>query len=167
MESVGPRVSGRVRLVGMSVMLLLSGVRCSGSDEDVDTGASRSECSSANWRAPTANQVVCPGPSGCQCAGGEVCCIPPSPAPGATGACTAMTACADVAFACDGPEDCAAGEVCCAKGYAAQCVAEADCFGVDAYVLCHADADCESKLGTTCGPADPNTFWDELLGVCR
>lgn len=47
---------------------------------------------------------------------------------------------------CDGPEDCATGEICCGHGTAVSfdysCMGSADCSGVDVTVLCHDSADC-------------------------
>jgi hypothetical protein len=150
-------------------LLLLSSIplliACSGDDDGLD-GASRAACDTT-WRSSTPGVVVCPGAGDCQCGLPEACCVPTSPTATDVGACSAATSCAALLFACDGPEDCNAGQVCCGKGLGAQCTTDADCFGVDAFVLCHEDAHCESKLGTTCGPADPGTFWDTRLGVCR
>jgi hypothetical protein len=64
-----------------------------------------------------------------------------------------------VVLACDGPEDCGAGEVCCATLYtkgvgnayeSVQCAAT--CTGKDFRVVCGASGDCPA--GQTCGTSD-------------
>lgn len=158
------RLSAKFLLV--SLPLLTATFGCS-SDDDGLNGAGQPAACDVTWRASSPNQVVCPGATDCLCPSPEGCCIPPSPSSSDRGSCSAVTSCSALLFACDGPEDCGANQVCCAKGQGAQCGTESDCFGVDAYVLCHEDAHCESKLGTTCGPGDPGTFWDTHMGVCR
>lgn len=154
----------RAFLALLSGALLLALAACSDNSND---GPSREACGSSTWRTSNAGVVLCPGADSCECSGGQVCCVPPNPAATDVGTCSDLGACTGVAFACNGPEDCGAGTVCCAKGYSAACSTAAECFGVDTYVLCHADQDCTTQLGATCGPADPGTYWSNLMGVCR
>jgi hypothetical protein len=84
--------------------------------------------------------TVCLGAAGCCTADG-----------GRTGTCVAQPAdCAatSVLFACDGPEDCAAGEACCGGiGNSVSCTATAFCLGAR---LCHLPAACPAA--TSCCP---------------
>lgn len=138
---------------------------CSAGD-DAAGDSQRASCDTV-WRTSTPGFVACPGAQDCRCEAPEVCCVPSKPSPKDIGSCGPVSGCAQLAFACDGPEDCATDQVCCVRGMGSTCTTEFDCFGSESYVLCHEDGECKSRVGTACGPADPDTFWDTLMGVCR
>jgi len=150
-------------LVALTVSAI---VACGGDDDDLSGTSHAAQCD-VTWRMSTPGAVVCPGAADCRCTPPEACCLPSSPTAADVGACSEAASCAGLLFACDGPEDCSSDEVCCGKGQGSQCTTETDCFGIDAYVLCHEDAHCESKVGKTCGPGDPESFWNTRLGVCQ
>lgn len=86
--------------------------------------------------------------SGIDCEGGtmcgDVCCIGTcEPLGGNMFQCTGKT------FACDGPEDCATGEVCCNDTAGSQCSASS-CSGGNNLVVCHSAVDCTGTC-TDCG----------------
>jgi len=180
-QGVTARLSGRCRELDRTLtngwrvdvkrlgiaLVLASTVACSGDEDDGLNGASGPTDCDVTWRTSTPDQVACPGAADCLCGLPEGCCIPTTATSADVGVCRAAASCATVLFACDGPEDCGAAQVCCAKGQTASCTSETDCFGVEAFVLCHENAHCEGKPGTSCGPGDPGTFWDTVIGVCR
>ncbi len=111
-------------------------------DDDGSGGGSAS--SSIDCGTITCADACCPGADSC----GDMGCINPSNGHG-----TVMY--------CDGPEDCASGEICCASSGGANytstsCTAD-PCIGVVAEVVCHTSADCPED-GASCGPSD--TFAD-------
>ena len=68
--------------------------------------------------------------------------------------CTARSDCGLAQRAsCDGPEDCRAGEVCCARDGIARCGGPAECPEVQR--ACHTEADCEQNH---CARGWPGTF---------
>jgi hypothetical protein len=111
--------------------------------------------------------VACPDTAACSCGEATVCCAvyDEDQQVITSSACSELASCADVAFACDGPEDCESGETCCARGLGAQCVDEGTCSGVDSYVLCRSDDDCGGL--DTCTPAEEGTFYEDLIGFCQ
>jgi hypothetical protein len=81
------------------------------------------------------------------CDAPQICCVTFS---GAT--CTAADGCDQgLALACDGPEDCSNGDVCCGDigmgGGGSECLPAGDCEGggMGSGVLCHSDADCQNN----------------------
>jgi hypothetical protein len=81
--------------------------------------------------------------------------------PGAAdGQCGDVGECARQAAVCDGPEDCAAAEVCCVTQQGTDCRDSAQCIGNDSYALCRATDDCPHGTDE-CLPADP-----PLIGYC-
>lgn len=88
----------------------------------------------------------------------EQCCITRDPGGGgAMGTCIASDAmCMGATAACDGPEDCGGGEVCCARvglgGASTTCEASAMCASgaYGPFELCHAPADCTDGTDMCC-----------------
>jgi hypothetical protein len=83
------------------------------------------------------------------CVAGEVCCIPNT----GSDTCTTGTCPADTSTrACDGPEDCPTGSVCCggdlAQVFTATCTPSASCTGLQQ--LCHTGADCPTSKPYCC-----------------
>lgn len=78
---------------------------------------------------PSTTYPYCVDPSALY-VGGDACMYPS----GGTG----------IAYSCDGPEDCAAGEICCGDANTGTHCATTSC----AHALCHSDAECPS--GATC-----------------
>ena len=167
----------RISITSWCSAIALAVAACGGSNEAPfggDGGSSGSTESSGsgcdvNWREATPGNVACPGASGCACGGSEICCVVvPGPSQFEP-SCSEMTACADLAFACDGPDDCGQGLVCCAvlaHGGGSSCKPAADCFGGEQVVLCHADADCGEEIGTHCTPAEPGSFFGSTAARC-
>ena len=86
------------------------------------------------------------------------CCITPNPGMDPTFTCQDIgTLCAGSLVQCDGPEDCAMDEICCARTSPAtfEATCGAACNGGNANVVCHIDTDCEA--GEVCCP-DPMGF---------
>ncbi len=83
--------------------------------------------------------------------------------------------CAPFTAACDGPEDCGVGEVCCAsasKGYRHGRSSSTTCMGrrlcaadVESFSACHSDRDCEPHA--RCDLAAPDTAFRPPLAACR
>jgi hypothetical protein len=88
----------------------------------------------------SATQINC-GTATCDRAS-QVCCFTGFPT--ITTMCTATAQCTNLPGRCDGPEDCASGEVCCGTQTGASCMAQAQCTGQTAARLCHTAADCSS-----------------------
>ncbi|MCB9537269.1 MAG: VCBS repeat-containing protein [Myxococcales bacterium] len=99
--------------------------------------------------------VDCRGDA-CDTRAGSVCCLGGGGSSGCERQCDGLT----VTVECDGPEDCAAGWLCCASvAGGARCAATC---GAEALPLCHTDADCAADTPcTTC----PVPLIDEL-NVC-
>jgi len=143
-------------------------------EPDGITASSEESCSEVGWRSPTPGAVTCPGADGCSCDGGAVCCVevaevgtPNERVADAT--CRELTACAELAFACDGPEDCQPGKVCCATltaGGGSSCVDPIDCYDGDAAALCRSDADCLEATGAHCNPAVEGSYFDGTTAAC-
>ena len=74
-------------------------------------------------------------------------------------------ACAERRMACDGPEDCAAGQACCRFADRAECVATATCATtVASERMCHLPSDCPD--GQMCCGTAPGPQVD-VYAVCR
>ena len=140
----------------------------------VDNPAHTPACAALNWRAATAGAIACPGTTDCACPVADVCCVDYAAAYTDTGgtvggaACGKLTACAGIALACDGPEDCGAGKVCCFLGTTggnSTCKSAADCTGVDQVVMCRSDTDCAS--GDHCEPAAAGAYFASIAGSCK
>jgi hypothetical protein len=89
------------------------------------------------------------------CGAGDVCCIPSNnERTCATGSCPVGSA----TRACDGPEDCANGGLCCggAIPWTASCSQVAECGSVDQF--CHTEADCPSAKPYCC----PNPIVEDM-----
>ena len=71
----------------------------------------------------------------------QVCCFTGPPT--IMTSCTAAASCTNLPGRCDGPEDCASGQVCCGGQMGSSCVAADQCTGFSAR-LCHTMADCPS-----------------------
>lgn len=127
------------------------------------------ECAHIGWRTPTPDAVVCPGTLDCSCTGEERCCVLRDEDLGIVGArCGDATACVDLPVFCDGPEDCAAGQQCCFEPepeVGARCVAEGECTGAEAEVVCRADDDCPE--GQSCVPAERGSYFDAAAAFCE
>lgn len=125
-------------------------------------------CDDLNWRAGNAGELACPGVSGCSCGGADICCVTADVASSSSSAtCSSEATCRNLAFTCDGPEDCGSEEVCCAimtSGGGSSCIAPSECFGLDEHVMCRSDDDCESL--EHCTPAAPGTFFDGKAALC-
>ncbi|MEQ9319961.1 MAG: hypothetical protein RIF41_12430 [Polyangiaceae bacterium] len=161
------RIHGVLTLFSAALMALAA---C-GSDSDAfeDDGGrigvmADPACDGRNWRDPSAD-VVCPTAPGCGCATGQACCVVFDAEQSAitSSSCSELTACADVAFTCDGPEDCQDGQECCAQELGTACVDAGTCIGSDTFVLCRTDEDCGIF---TCTPAQPGTYFEDALGFC-
>jgi hypothetical protein len=140
-------------------------------DEDDDGssglgGAGSATCQAYNWRAESPKAVTCPGAESCSCGGSDVCCLIYDEAQDrvTSGSCMAEAQCADFAFACDGPEDCSDGNVCCARGRGAHCLPDLECHGVETFTLCRGDADCPDL--ETCTPDVTDSYYEDLIGFC-
>jgi hypothetical protein len=70
----------------------------------------------------------------------QVCCF--TGYPGLTTTCTASDSCGELVAACDGPEDCSDGDICCGDQSGAACKKASECTGFTAAQLCHTSADC-------------------------
>jgi len=135
--------------------------------DDVDEGSGAS-CDDINWRMPNRGEVACPGAPDCSCGGAESCCVlldqdlqPENVR------CDALTECRGLAFVCDGPEDCGADEVCCAvetTGGGSSCSTPTDCRGLDEWIMCHGDEDCEGRKH--CTPATHASVFGWTAAVC-
>jgi hypothetical protein len=82
--------------------------------------------------------------------------------------------CAPFAAACDGPEDCSSGQICCVSAdwarehgarAATACLTERRCLERYADVACHAPGDC--PRGARCDPAALRGEFRPELAVCR
>ncbi|MEZ4446722.1 MAG: hypothetical protein R3B72_47025 [Polyangiaceae bacterium] len=109
-------------------------------------------CEGTVWRNASPGRVLCPGADGCGCDLPAGCCYDSAES---KGTCTAANACAGAHVICDGPEDCAAGLVCCVRDdIGASCLPVDDC-DLTMDLLCRDDADCpDSITRDTCEPAD-------------
>ncbi len=107
------------------------------------------ECDGVLWRNPSPGRVLCPGATDCGCDLPTICCA--DTLDNAT--CMPREECANDVIGCDGPEDCAQGEVCCASGIESSCVPASAC-QLDRLVLCRSDDDC-SLPRNTCLPGEP------------
>jgi len=92
--------------------------------------------------APMASstQINC-GTAACDRAS-QVCCF--TGFPNITTTCTATAQCTNLPGRCDGPEDCASGEICCGTPQGSSCMAAAQCTGQTSARLCHTATDCAS-----------------------
>jgi hypothetical protein len=82
--------------------------------------------------------------------------------------------CAPFAATCDGPEDCAKGQVCCAApswgmeygaNNAIECSSRGQCTGrIDSYVACHADPECDA--GYICSDDPAGAEFEPKLKLC-
>jgi len=152
--------------LGLIVSAVLSAGSCAESiDHDNDDESLGKECAAQSWRNPSPDAVVCRGVSGCSCEQGLVCCVSSPATQSTAGHCCEVTACAEVAFQCDGPEDCTGGQVCCGIGYSTSCMEEGECFGANAFLLCRTNDDC--RIGMQCIPAYPETWGEDIFAVCR
>lgn len=122
--------------------------------------------------ASSPGNVVCNfGATVCDAKQGEQCCvlIETGKIIGAscvTGECTPGAGQFGESFACDGPEDCANGSICCAyRGGSAACAKSETCdLNSDHVQLCHTQNDCQALPGTTCCP-EPESVVPS--GTCR
>lgn len=96
------------------------------------------------------------------CMATQECCL----TGGGGGTCVAQGTCSGAAFACDGPEDCGANEVCCYGNQGgggmggSECKPTAQC-QINA---CHLDADCGGATAKCCPVA--NTPYKVCLAQC-
>ncbi len=151
--------------ISISVLLILAlmslTVSC-GSDGD-----SQGPCDQFNWRSETPDQIVCPYTADCVCPSTDVCCVLVEQDKFSSASCSELTACSGLAFQCDGPEDCPAGESCCAvltTGGGSSCKDPMDCIGLEDVVLCRKNEDC--GLGEGCLPAEPDSYFEGVAGYC-
>jgi hypothetical protein len=86
------------------------------------------------------------------CTGTDVCCVPGFGG-GNTGAtCAAQCGPGESTFACDGPEDCSGGQVCCMSRGGSSCTDPDSCGGIGGgSVACRTANDCQSG-GDQCCP---------------
>lgn len=104
--------------------------------------------------SPSILGAECPGVVWCTERGpcdqrDKICCLTAF-----TADCSARSDCGlEQRAACDGPEDCGAGSVCCARDGVALCMPPAEC--PEPQRACHSDADCEAKR---CARGFPGTF---------
>jgi hypothetical protein len=148
------------RCVGFFLCALL--VAAGGCDS---SGGGTAECTGKSWRTSTTNAVACPGADGCSCAG-TACCLNGT-MEDFSGSCMALASCVGAAFACDGPEDCATGDVCCANfsNDTAECKSANDCtFQPNSKAMCHSDADC--AVGS-CIPASSDSPYKNIIAICQ
>jgi hypothetical protein len=132
-----------------------------------DDGSGRGPCDEFNWRAETADQIVCPYTPDCACPSTDVCCVTVVDDEFDSASCSPLTDCAGLAFECDGPEDCGDGDACCADlttGGGSSCTGSTECIGVDEVVMCREDDDCET--GWNCLPAESGSYFDGIAGYC-
>jgi hypothetical protein len=132
-----------------------------------DDGDDRGACGDFNWRAETADQIVCPYTAACACPTSDVCCVTVSNDAFDDATCEQLADCPGLAFECDGPEDCAEGDACCADtstGGGSTCGAPTDCMDIDEVLMCREDDDC--NLGESCLPAEDGTYFDGVAGYC-
>lgn len=132
-----------------------------------DGGDGRGPCGDFNWRSETTDEIVCPYTPDCACPVEDVCCVAVEGDHLGGASCAPLGDCADMAFECDGPEDCGEGAACCADvapGGGSSCGAAAECFDIDEVVMCRDDGDC--ALGEDCVPADPGTYFEGVAGYC-
>jgi hypothetical protein len=137
------------------------------SSGDTSLGGNPNTCSGQNWRAATPDGVICPGAPDCLCSGGQVCCVALVNGKASIGSCNDLAACSGPAIACDGPEDCAAGQVCCwvdTVGGGSTCKAPIDCFGSQEAAACRDDSQCSGI--EHCTPADPGSYLDGVAAAC-
>jgi hypothetical protein len=82
--------------------------------------------------------------------------------------------CTPFSAACDGPEDCPAGKICCVSpesgheyGYksASQCASRAYCIGRLAHIACHTDEDCPKDM--SCTDTSLETEFKPAIRGCR
>jgi hypothetical protein len=131
-------------------------------------------CASFSWRMPTPSAIACPGVPTCSCAATDVCCVQLDYPSGPTGAptigpssCSALTACTGLALACDGPEDCTKGRVCCGtdtRGGGTSCKDPSECFDAHSIIVCRSDSDC--RLGQHCEPSYAGSYLGNVAGSC-
>lgn len=130
-------------------------------------GNGKGSCDQFNWRSETPNQIVCPYAPDCACPTAGVCCANLEGTEIIGASCSDLAACSGLAFLCDGPEDCNTGEVCCAleaTGGGSSCKALMDCVGLDEYIMCRQDDDC--NLGQHCTPAGSGGYLEGVAGFC-
>jgi hypothetical protein len=156
---------------GIMVALMLVGFAlqsgCSSGDTNLG-GTDRTACSGLNWRAATTGAVVCPGAPECSCSGGQVCCVSLVNGRASSGSCGDLTQCSGPALECDGPEDCAAGEVCCfvnTVGGGSSCKTPTDCFGTQEIAACRSDQDCQPL--ESCTPAEAGSYLAGIAAACQ
>ena len=109
-----------------------------------------------NSSSTSVSAVTCGQASSCA----QTCCAIPNTQTPPTVAYTCGGSCSDagVAFACDGPEDCSAGQVCCGSvlmGVLEYVHCKASCDDTVSPHLCHAKPDCPNQLPYCC----PSTRW--------
>ena len=160
------------RLAVLSTTASASLLACGSSDDSELSGGGsftgdNPECSSLNWRSPTASSVACPGAPGCTCGAGTTCCVTFTGGSITAASCTPLAQCRDLAFLCDGPEDCPAGTECCglfAPGGGSSCVPSGDCGTSDEKVFCREQGDCDGL--DTCVPAESPSYYSGIAARC-
>jgi len=150
-------------VIGTAAALAIASIACL---DYTEAPALQGTCSTSAWQGGVAHSVACPGADGCSCTAPAVCCMQTIDALG--GSCTDPRACAGVAIACDGPEDCASGSVCCLGAQGSTCVDTGTCAGT---LLCRSDSNCAGH--GSCVPADfgqqgiQDRGYDGVIGVCK
>lgn len=132
-------------------------------------GATSNACEAIHWREASAGRVACPGSADCVCGASATCCLDAQSNTQFSATCGDLTACKAYAFQCDGPEDCGEGLLCCARldaGGGSSCKKSDECFAAQQVVMCHADEDCASAVGTHCTPAEPGSIFDGTVASC-
>lgn len=155
-----------------TLAVLLALAACGGSDDggpDARTDAARFDgpvdapAIDAPYDASTANgvgcapDVICTVPS-------QACCM----TPGADTCIAAGGMCEGAPLACDGPEDCGAGQDCCwFEGQGARCTSANQCgfTGAQSEPMCHVDADCSEPFPNCCPPVGSSLTY--FYSVCR
>jgi hypothetical protein len=124
------------------------------------------DCGDYDWQVPADGGVICRGAEGCLCATGSLCCMEMEGDRIQPGTCAAT--CGGLTFTCDGPEDCALGEVCCATysaGGGSRCVAITGCpLGDNQTIMCRAGAHC--PMDTHCLPGGHGSIFEGIAGYC-
>jgi hypothetical protein len=149
---------------------LVIGGGCDSHPQEIVTSGVVETCQkSLGWRTPSEGTIACPSTAGCSCAGSSICCAATAGGQVSSASCMELNACKELAIACDGPEDCGGGEVCCATSptsMTAECHPANECASAVSLVFCRKDADCAFPF-TRCVPATKGAFFEGMIAHCK